>query len=74
MKKLLFFLMLSIAFSLELKAQDKHLRDTTIKDSTYCIWQGSKGGIYIVKLSRDQRLYKMYLKQRGINYHRRDTL
>lgn len=43
---------------------DPIVKDTTIKAQTYHIYQGSKGGRYIMKTSqKTKKEYKAYLKK-----------
>jgi hypothetical protein len=65
MKKALFIVI--ILFSLtaisQEKPKDKVLRDTTIKNVTYKIYEGSRGGKYYLKTSKSGTIYKVYLKK-----------
>jgi hypothetical protein len=65
MKKALFIVI--ILFSLtaisQEKPKDKVLRDTTIKNVTYRIYEGSRGGKYYLKTSKSGTIYKVYLKK-----------
>jgi hypothetical protein len=65
MKKALFIVI--ILFSLtaisQEKPKDKVLRDTTIKNVTHRIYEGSRGGKYYLKTSKSGTIYKVYLKK-----------
>lgn len=42
---------------------DPVIKDTTINKTTYKIYQGSRGGKYIVVISKNGKPYKKYFKQ-----------
>lgn len=66
MKKILFIviiLFISLTAISQEKPKDKVLRDTTIKNVIYKIYQGSKGGKYYLKTSKSGTIYKVYLKK-----------
>ena len=60
MKKILFAL--ALLTSLMAYASDPVVRDTTINKVTYNIYQGGRGGQYIVITSKSGKTYKKYLK------------
>ena len=65
MKKILFIiiiLFISLTAISQEKPKDKVLRDTTIKNVTYKIYEGSRGGKYYLKTSKSGAIYKVYLK------------
>ena len=65
MKKILFIiiiLFISLTAISQEKPKDKVLRDTTIKNVMYKIYQGNRGGKYYLKTSKYGTIYKVYLK------------
>lgn len=65
MKKTLFLiiiLFISLTAISQEKPKDKVLRDTTIKNVTYKIYEGSRGGKYYLKTSKNGNTYKVYIK------------
>jgi hypothetical protein len=66
MKKILFIiiiLFISLTAISQEKPKDKVLRDTTIKNVIYKIYQGNRGGKYYLKPSKTGTIYKVYLKK-----------
>jgi hypothetical protein len=65
MKKILFIIILFISLTAisQEKPKDKVLRDTTIKNVIYKIYQGNRGGKYYLKTSKSGTIYKVYLKK-----------
>lgn len=45
------------------KPTDKVLKDTVIKTVTYKLYQGSRGGKYIIRTSKTGTSYKQYIKK-----------
>ncbi len=61
MKKILFALCLMLSISAF--AEDKPIKDTTINSVKYTMYQGSKGGRYIIRTSKTTgKTYKQYFK------------
>jgi len=60
MKKIL--LALALLTSVMSYASDPVVRDTTINKVTYSIYQGGRGGQYIIVISKTGKTYKKYLK------------
>jgi len=60
MKRILLILTVLLA-TLVTKAGDPIIKDTTIKNVKYSIYQGSKGGKYIIVTSKTGTQYKKYL-------------
>lgn len=44
------------------KVSDKVLKDTTISNKSYKLYLGSRGGKYVVRVSKLGREYKQYFK------------
>lgn len=67
MKKLLFII--SLFFSINSFAQTdltknaKVIKDTTINKTVYKLYEGSKGGKFIIVTSRNGNQYKKYFKK-----------
>lgn len=65
------FSILMICFSLQAfpqeptqnKPTNKVLKDTVIKEVSYKLYQGSRGGKYIVRQSKNGNTYKQYIKK-----------
>jgi len=60
MKKII--LALALLTSVMSYASDPVVRDTTINKVTYSIYQGSRGGQYIIVISKTGKTYKKYFK------------
>lgn len=63
MKAILFALCMVFYFAAFAGGNDKAIKDTTIKNVTYKIYEGSKGGRYINVVSRSGNAYKKYFKK-----------
>lgn len=59
---LLFSLTASGVFAQTVKSSDKELKDTVIKTISYKLYQGSKGGKYILRTAKSGKSYKQYFK------------
>lgn len=69
MKKLIIIkviiLVIALFFAKLLSAQtgDKVIKDTTIKSVVYKLYEGNRGGHYILKTSKTGTTYKKYIKK-----------
>lgn len=67
MKKLFFAICLLISFTVF--AGDKVVKDTTIKGTICQIYEGSRGGKYIIVISKNGNSYKKYFKKQHLLTH-----
>lgn len=47
----------------QVKPSDKVLKDTVIKANSYKLYIGSKGGKYVLKTSKNGKVYKSYVSK-----------
>jgi len=62
MKKLLIVIAMLISTTLFSQTGDKVIKDTTIKSVVYKLYEGKRGGHYIIKTSKTGTTYKQYIK------------
>ena len=67
MKNILTILLIclsSIVFGQQVKPNnDKVLKDTVISSVSYKLYQGSRGGKYVLRTSKSGNIYKQYIKK-----------
>jgi hypothetical protein len=61
MKKAIFALLLTLS-ALNTYAQDKVIKDTTINKTSFKMYEGARGGRYIIVTSKAGKDYKRYFK------------
>ena len=64
MKKAIFALLLTLS-ALNTYAQDKAIKDTTINKTSFKMYEGARGGRYIIVISKAGKEYKRYFKTKS---------
>ena len=59
---LLFIAFVPVKAQSVVKVSDKVLKDTTIANKSYKLYLGSRGGKYVLRVSKSGNTYKQYIK------------